>query len=147
MNVDVKFNTDSDGFISQQCPACKGRFKAQYGAGSDKPLAHCPYCGHHGETWFTNEQQHYIESMLKSEVLLPELKKFGRDLERSMNRSGSSVSFKANRNLHAPRPTAPQEPNDSWPKHTFTCCGETIKHHPSAAPTHCVICGTKNSHE
>lgn len=141
--MNVKFNTDSDGFISQQCPACNKQFKAQYGAGSEKPLAHCPYCGHHSDTWFTNEQQAYITAVLQSEVVLPELKKFGRDLERSMNRPGSGVSFKANKSLHAPRPTAPQESNDSWPQHTFACCGETIKHNPNATPTHCVICGNR----
>lgn len=144
MNLNITFNLDNDGFLSQECPTCLKRFKAKFGSGSKETLSYCPYCGHHGSNcWWTQEQVKYIEDFSMAQVLVPELKKFGRDMERTLNRPGSAVSFKANHHLHAATPTAPPENPDNWPMHTFVCCGETIKHAPKPDRLHCVICGKR----
>jgi len=144
--MEISFNTDSDGFLSQECPACKRRFKVQFTQdASGKSLTFCPYCGHSGEDcWWTQEQADYVAASLQKEVV-PEIKKMARNLER-MNRPGGAVQFKANRSLRpGALPPAPKESDDPWPKATFSCCDEVIKHDGSVRQFHCIICGKETS--
>ena len=63
MTIELKLNTDSEGFISQECPECGHRFKVKLGDGSPRPVTYCPYCRHKNrESWWTGPQASYIES-------------------------------------------------------------------------------------
>ncbi len=137
--LDISFQADSGGFISQECPSCARRFKIQPGKGSPDPIAHCPFCDHAGtDCWWTPEQAAYVESIAANEVLGPHLDK----LERTF-RSMSSDFVKVTGRIERPQVLpAPPERDDEMPSETrFTCCGETIKHDASARPAHCIICG------
>lgn len=138
MNVSLK--TDMDGFISQECPACKRRFKAKFGEGSDKPLAFCPYCGHADtECWWTPQQVEFFQSAVADKVVGPMLDDFARNINRSSSRGGL-VRISASVKHDAPVP-GPAESNEPMPIVEFLCCGESIKHDNSAVKLHCVICG------
>lgn len=140
MNINVSLETDADGFLSQECPACGKRFKVVYGDGNDRPLRFCPYCGHEGqECWWTPEQVAYFEGVVSEEVLSPMLDDFARTVNR-MTKPGDLIQMKAKVAHDRPAP-APKEMNDTMPVASFTCCGETIKHDRSIDHLHCVICG------
>jgi hypothetical protein len=75
----VSFNTDSAGFISQECPRCGRRFKIQPGTGSLRPVSHCAFCEHSAtDCWFTPEQAEYLGAVATHEVLGPQLDKLDR---------------------------------------------------------------------
>lgn len=142
VDVTVSFNTDDDGFISQECPACEVRFKVRLGSGSSEPIAHCPYCGHDGERcWWTPEQADYLREVAVSKVLDPALNKMASNLKRSGGGS-VKVSVKVKRSA---TPTPPVEDNDNSPMVLFACCGETIRHVPWAKDLRCIICGSRGS--
>ena len=75
----VSLPTDSDGFLSQECPFCEQRFKVLFGQGSQEPVSHCPYCGHIGQQgWLTKAQQDYVTAVATDVVVAPELNKLER---------------------------------------------------------------------
>ena len=138
--VRVSLRTDEDGFISQECPACRKRFKVAFGEGSDRPVAYCPYCGHRGEDcWWTREQAAYLRGMAGKAFVTPMLEKFARDISR-MNRPGSLISVDA-KIKRAPAPRKPVEPSSFVPITVFECCDERVKHDDSVTQLHCIICG------
>jgi len=140
IRVNIKLNTDDDGFLSQECPACERRFKVKFGEGSEAPIAFCPYCGHNQENcWWTQDQADYLAAVAGGEVLGPELEEMARDFNRQSPKGGFvSISMEVKR---SPVPDPPDEPNDDWPTRTFDCCGETIKHDGQEESLHCIICG------
>ena len=74
--VRISFNTDEEGFLSQECPGCERRFKAKLGEGSDEPISFCPYCDYTGrDCWWTQKQAEYLSAKAAEEVLGPELEK------------------------------------------------------------------------
>jgi hypothetical protein len=80
--VEISFPADGDGFLSQECPSCKLRFKVVFGEGSEQPLSGCPYCGFEGrDCWWTQAQADYISAVATNVVLGPELSKFERSLK------------------------------------------------------------------
>ncbi len=138
----VSFNTDSEGFISQECPACERRFKIQPGKGSPRPVSHCPFCKHFGaDCWFTPEQVEYVGSVAARDVLGPHLEKLDRAF-RQLG-SGSGGMIKVTGRVQKPRvpPTPVERDNEMSSKATFDCCGETIRHDTVNRPIYCVICG------
>lgn len=59
--MEVSFPTDSDGYLSQECPSCEQIFKVVFGEGSEEPISFCPYCGHSGrDCWYTKPQVEYM---------------------------------------------------------------------------------------
>ena len=139
-NMQISFNKDSDGFISQECPSCLKQFKVKLGEGSDQPLGHCPYCNHQGnDCWWTQPQADYIGSSAREEFIDPALK----DMAREINRSSSKNSFISMKMDYKPSPKSqrPDEPENDWPMFEFQCCGETIKHNNDSQNIYCVICG------
>ncbi|WP_165074796.1 hypothetical protein [Paludisphaera rhizosphaerae] len=142
----ISIPTDDDGFISQKCPTCSGLFKVKHGEGSDKPLAHCPYCGAAGDDWFTDEQRAYIEAAGRNfalDLVSSELEEMTRDFNREMPRGGfitAEMSFTPS--PEEPLPPVPAESNEPMPVALFECCNERIKHDGSSEVLHCVICGT-----
>lgn len=140
--LDISINTDSDGFVSQECPACSKTFKIRFGSGAKAPLAHCPYCQHDGTgCWWTKAQAEYIRSIATHEVIGPEFEKMARDLHRSTRNSLFPLKMTVTK---APKRAAPLEPNGNMSTHLFPCCGETIKFEGPLSDLRCVICGVKN---
>jgi len=139
-SVTVSFNTDSDGFLSQECPSCERRFKAKLGEGSDQPISFCPYCGHSGrDCWWTPEQVEYLSTKVSNEVIGPQLDAMARDFNRKTAGGFVSMSMEVSK---TPIPLQPYEPNDDWPKAKFECCNEVIKHDGKVHRLHCIICGS-----
>jgi len=138
--ITFTFPLDSRGFQSRQCPGCSRGFKVQPGAGSPKPVAYCPYCGHAGDSWHTVAQSAYMEAVAYREVVYPQLKKVD-DAFKSFGRM-PNVKVKGN----GPRPPSePVQPAETEAPEmvpaTFACCGETILAHAAGSPLRCVICG------
>ena len=140
--ISVKINTDSSGFMSQECPACERRFKIKPGEGSDEPVRFCPYCDHTGEAcWWTPEQAEYLGATAATQVLGPELDELAQTFNR---RTGNSGLFKMTMTVDKPAvPKPPDEPDDAWPRLVFPCCNEEIRHDGENADLFCVICGTE----
>ena len=135
--MNVSLPTDLDGFLSQQCPSCRQRFKVLFGQGSPEPISHCPYCGHNGQDcWLTQVQNDYITSVLTNEVITPELKKIEREIK-----GDSKGLFTVNIESDLPDTSRPPvEDDDELEILYFPCCKETIKidrqrYH------FCIICG------
>jgi hypothetical protein len=148
METKISFSTDSDGFLSQECPACKGRFKAKFGDGSPEPISWCPYCSHHGrDCWWTPEQAEYIKAVamgMASDHIGDQLDKMARRINSSSKSGILKMTMKTKRG-HRPTPTAPPEPDLDMPIQEFLFCGEHIKHDRSASKLFCVICGKENN--
>ncbi len=135
--MEVSFPTDSEGFLSQECPSCGGRFKVLFGHGSEKPVSFCPYCRHNEqECWFTQEQVNHIQAVAADVVVAPGLREFERELSK-----GSTALVKVEATSSIPRCSiVPVETDDHFPVLRFPCCGETIKAD-RQRKLHCIICG------
>lgn len=135
--MEVRFDTDSDGFLSQECPSCHERFKVLFGSGSDKPISFCPYCCHNEhDCWWTPEQIDYIQSAVTDVVVRPELEKFQRQLK-----STSNEFFHIDTTSDIPDPiVSPIDTDDHLKVLHFRCCGETIKAD-QRYKYYCIICG------
>ena len=135
--MEVRFDTDSDGFLSQECPACHQRFKVLFGSGSDRSVSFCPYCCHNEyDCWWTPEQIDYIQSVTTDVVVRPELEKFQRQLK---NTSSDFFQIKMTSDIPDPM-VSPVEADDSLKALRFQCCGETIKVN-QRNRYYCIICG------
>lgn len=135
--MEINFPSDSDGFISCECPSCGERFKVAPGEGSNQPVSCCPHCGHRGSScWLTPEQVNYAQSVVLSEFVTPELQK----LQRSLS-SGSTgfLKLSSQHNIQTP-PPPPLEVDEPYDLVRFPCCNETVKLH-RASNNFCVICG------
>lgn len=139
--MEVSIGTDTDGFLSQECPSCIQRFKVKLGEGSDEQISYCPYCGHNGQQcWHTPEQIEYAQSVAIDTLLAPELRKS----QRQMNRVSNGL-FKISLDLDLPRPSgSPVETDESLTILHFPCCDETIKIE-EQEQHFCIICGTEIS--
>ena len=135
--MEINFPTDSDGFLSQECPSCNRQFKVVFGEGSEKPISFCPYCGFGGrDCWWTQEQADYISAAATNIVLGPELK----ELERSLKGSfGSLLKIDVKSSL-PDVPAVPLDVDMDFEIRSFRCCNETVKIEPQAK-VFCVICG------
>jgi hypothetical protein len=135
--MNVSFPTDSDGYLSQECPSCEQQFKVCFGEGSEEPISFCPYCGHKGhDCWYTQEQAEHIQAVTFDVVLGPELKK----LEQTIKQASSGF-LKINMKAELPQTGAsPMETDDALLLIRFPCCNETIKvvQHDKHF---CIICG------
>ncbi len=138
--VTVSLPTDSDGFVSQECPACSKRFKVVFGEGSDRPISHCPYCSHvNQDCWWTQAQADYFAAMAGQEIAGPLLDDFARGVNR-ISKPGDFLKISA-KITHGPQATAPEELDTPMSVANFDCCGERIKHDGSVATLQCIICG------
>lgn len=139
-SISLRFGTDEDGYISQECPKCKKRFKVKYGEGSDKPISFCPYCKHEGQNcWWTKEQVDYFGAVVVKESVEPEFEKMAKEINRNSQKGGlitMSMDFKP-----STKPILPQETKSNWPIIFFECCGENTKHDQSQKALFCIICG------
>lgn len=138
--MEISIGTDTDGFLSQECPSCAQWFKVRFDEGGDEPLSYCPYCGYNGQQcWYTPEQVEHIQALVLDTVVAPELKKLGRSLKRSSN-----GLLKVDLKSDFPKPSPPVEVDEPMTVLHFPCCNEMVK--VEEAPQHfCIICGTEIS--
>lgn len=134
--MELSFPTDSDGFLSRECPSCNRYFKVQVGQGSDLPISYCPHCGHQGrDCWHTPAQIEYAKEVALGALVVPEIEKLRRSL------SGSGL-LKASVKHGIPSPPPPPfESDDPYDVVRFRCCNETVKLHRTET-NFCIICGT-----
>nr|VFK42611.1 MAG: TIR domain-containing protein [Candidatus Kentron sp. TC] len=137
--MNISFPTDTDGFLSRECPSCEQRFKVVFGQGSEEPISYCPYCGYNGqECWHTRPQVDYMQAVAADIALGPELKKLERQLK---GMSNGLIEIELKSSLPKP-PPAPMETDDPLETLRFPCCNETIK--VTRHNQHfCIICGTE----
>ena len=133
----VSFPTDSDGFVSQECPSCQQQFKVLFGEGSQEPVSHCPYCGYEGlQCWLTQAQRDYVTAVATDVVVAPELKKLEREFQ-----GGSEGLLSITMEYDPPKPSHPPiETDASFDILRFPCCEETIKIN-RQKQHFCIICG------
>lgn len=126
--MEIAFPTDSDGFLSQECPSCVHLFKIVLGEGSEEPVSYCPYCGHNGEDcWYTQPQIDHFKNVAMKEAL-EQLSRGSRGLE-------ITPSTRLNGSLQPP-----METDDPLAILRFPCCNEAIK--VDRRDRHfCIICG------
>ncbi len=135
--MEIVFPTDTDGFLTQECPSCRQQFKVVFGEGSKEPVFYCPYCGFEGhDCWWTQSQADYISALSANVALAPELKKLEKNLK---NASGSLLKIDLKSSLPEV-PSIPIDEDGDFDFFRFLCCKETIK-----AKRHemlfCIICG------
>lgn len=137
MTIEVSFPTDSDGFLSQECPSCGQRFKVLFGQGSEEPISFCPYCCHNDQgCWSTQEQSAHLQAVALDIVVAPELKKIERELKRASDGT-ITVSIESDFPEISPPPMETDDPFDML---CFPCCNEIIK--VNRQQNHfCIICG------
>lgn len=135
--MEVSFPTDTDGFLSQECPSCQQQFKVIFGEGSQEPISYCPYCAYKGQQcWLTQEQSDHVKAVATNVVLAPELKK----LEQKIKGSSKGL-LKINMEYNLPEPSQPPVETDvSFDILHFPCCKETIKIN-RQQKHFCIICG------
>ena len=66
MEMTVKVEPDTEGYVGRECPDCKKYFKIKTGTGlPGAPPCHCPYCNHTAATneFFTEDQVEYAKSV------------------------------------------------------------------------------------
>lgn len=135
--VQVTLPTDSDGFLSRECPSCARQFKVLFGEGSDQPVSHCPHCGRSGrDCWHTAPQVSYFQSVAASTVLAPEIDKLKRQLSSAQS---SFLKIDLKHNIPKP-PPPPLEIDNPYDIVRFPCCNETVKLH-RGEKNFCIICG------
>ncbi len=139
MEIEVSFPTDSDGFLSQECPSCEQRFKVMPGQGSEEPVSFCPHCGYNDQNcWGTQEQISHMQAVALETMVAPKL----RNLERQFKRSpGSLINVRVKSDIPKPSP-APVETDDPFDILHFPCCQETVKLNRQQIHF-CIICGTE----
>ena len=139
----VNLKTDSDGFLSQECPSCLKIFKVVFEEGSEagKVLSFCPYCRHEGQNcWWTQAQAKFFGDFALNTFVGPKLD----ELEQRFKKGSGGfldISVTSNRNRS---PVAPAEPADEMSQLEFTCCNETIKHDESSNALYCILCGLES---
>jgi len=140
MEISFSLPTDSDGFLSQECPTCKRRFKVVLGDGSDQPIAYCPYCPHHGAgCWWTREQADYWTSVAVETAMMPRLNQMAKKFNSSTGSGLLTVRMGVKQSPKSPQPI---EHDSEMPMYVFECCGEKIKHDGNGDTLNCIICGS-----
>ena len=142
-HAQVRLQTDGDGFLSQECPKCRKRFKIRFGEGSDKPVGYCPYCDHSGQQcWWTTEQVEYFTRVAGKKLVEPILQDFAKKINR-LNRRDSLLQVKARVSGDQTTPQPPPEPETPSELVTFECCGERVKVESGLESYNCVTCGKR----
>ncbi len=135
--MQISLPTDTDGYLSQECPSCEKRFKVLFGEGSEEPISFCPYCGHKGrDCWHTKDQVNYIEATAADVMLGQELKRLEHELKKA---SGGFLKIE----MKTETPTAgtpPMETDEMLGILRFPCCNETVKLNRHERHF-CIICG------
>lgn len=125
VSLQVTIPTDDDGFVRQECPSCGREFKAATDGDDLVTPAHCPYCGHQDEQWFTAEQTHQFEAQTLA-ATLPQIEKELAKAIRGVNRSSGGL---VKMSIDAPDvdvPVMTPEGPDMCVT-TSPCCGAAVK--------------------
>ena len=135
--MNINFETDAEGFLSQECPSCRRRFKVLFDDRSDAVLSFCPYCRHTGEdNWLTSEQLDYVRSVATGIVVRPQLEQLKRQIARS---ASGMVDVQVTENIPG-AVSPPLETIDDYDTVYFQCCTETIRAE-RRNRHYCIICG------
>ncbi len=139
-NFTIRFETDSDGFLSRQCPRCDRRFKIPFAENGDRFLNYCPYCGREPDAeddeWWTEEQWDYILRVSAQVAVSRTL----REMLEQPEDGGGNVSVTVDDHLEEIL-QAPPEPEEDWPLVVFSCCRREVKHDGRRTKLHCPQCG------
>ena len=147
-NIEHRFErpTDSDGYLSFQCPFCAYRFElsaAELTAAEGVEL-YCPACGlsNTPDTFATDEVKQYALEVAKS-MIYGKINTMFDDFARTASRN-KNITVKRGSRLPDKVPSPPAEPED-LSEVSFTCCGHSAKVDiPSAAGSfYCPYCGVK----
>ncbi len=137
----VSLKTDREGFLSQECPSCKHRFKVKPNEGAKGPISHCPYCMFDGrDCWWTPKQAEHLSA--RAMDLL------SKDLEEPFKRIAGRSKFIKVEMKRTPRftPQCPNEPDENWPVIEFPS-GEVIKYDGRFRVLRCPVTGEKLKEE
>src|SRR2546425_5163034 len=119
VSIEMKVPLDSDGFIRRECPNCERKFKLKYTdfnieIPEDTSIEshYCPYCYELASlnSWWTKEQLQYAQQLAFKELVEPELRNLGRQIE-SLNRLGNLVQMNSSFS-HSPEPNSLSEKDD-----------------------------------
>lgn len=151
MEFTVTFKRDIDGFLSQQCSACKGRFKVKQPTEHDAAVAHCPYCALEDKEWWTPEQSQYIMETQKDQAQMlvdNEIESIVNDLARDIMSKHPNISVSAEQSVPSSLilpVLRPEEPELPMNQIDFECCNASIKYAEDLVKGRlcCVVCGTE----
>lgn len=152
-SLSMSIPLDADGFLRRECPTCEREFKwlpaeddTEFDEMSDGGYF-CPYCAIQAppESWFTQAQIEFAESLITTEVVGPMVKKFSRDLSRIGRNSGGLVSVSASYDI--PGLMVPLTEADDMKRVDFSChATEPVKVLDDwNRPIYCLICGNSAS--
>ena len=103
-SIPMTLPLDTEGFLRRECPHCERQFKWQPAEDADDGAEsipsrqvvayYCPYCYQAAppDAWWTQEQLKHAQQLMMSEVLAPQLRRFGRQ-GRQTSHSNSFVKI------------------------------------------------------
>jgi uncharacterized protein YbaR (Trm112 family) len=124
----ISIKSDSDGFITLECPYCKGRFKLTVDFLEERSIIDlfCPHCGlkHELVNFLMREDVIEQAEILAHNLIADMLGQFSKDLERNI--SSKHISFTAG------EPIASKAEKNLWEREemeilTLKCCNFQIK--------------------
>lgn len=145
--ISINIPTDSDGFISLQCPFCKDKFKltSQDFQSDELTYIFCPYCGLQDKlnNFITDEVREQIKIIAMNEAKSMINNSFKR-LQRK-TKSNTFLSLKLNKSLKMEQENILFE-IDSLEIAQLNCCKLTIKVDSLAklSGIYCPLCGLFN---
>ena len=139
--------SDSEGFVSFDCPLCGFRFKlnAQEVQEAPESQLYCPYCGIPSDQ-VSFISQDVIEAGVRrlEDLVRQRINAYANRLARS-SRGSRAIEFKPGRPL-PPVPEKPLVEDESLVAIEFPCCSKHVKTFQSkeTAPVYCPYCGVNH---
>jgi uncharacterized C2H2 Zn-finger protein len=124
----ISIPSDSDGFITLECPYCGGRFKLTVGFLEERSIIDlfCPHCGlkHEPVNFLMREDVREQTEILMHNLVADMLGQFSQNLERNLN--SKHMSFTADKQI------VPKANKNLWEREekellTLKCCDLQIK--------------------
>jgi sarcosine oxidase delta subunit len=144
-STQISIPTDSDGFLSFECPFCEERFKlaANEVQEDDVFVLHCPICG------LNDDAQSFLSSGVIEAAQTAAMNLAYDAINEAMkgwerrSRSSDLIRFKAGSPLkHEPEKVLIED--EAFELHEFACCDRSAKVQPidEVAGVYCPYCGT-----
>lgn len=137
----LEIPTDSEGFVSMQCPFCNERFKLTASFINEIYIdeLYCPYCGlqHSFDNFLTDEVIELARAKMKNMAM-----DFINENIKSLNNSFSNGCLKVNINKEFNNVNEPEviESDDMYQK-TLNCCKFDVKLNENIDGCYCPKCG------
>ncbi|WP_349392111.1 TFIIB-type zinc ribbon-containing protein [Clostridium perfringens] len=137
----LEIPTDSDGFVSLQCPFCNERFKltANFINEIDIDELYCPYCGlqHSFENFLTDEVIELAKAKMKNMAM-----DFISKNVKSLKDSCSNAFFEITIDTDFDTVNEPEViENDDMYKKPLSCCNFDVKLNENIDSCYCPKCG------